>query len=597
MLNYIFLIIILGLLIFGNLDNIISLDNTANWTHSAFDQENSGFNPQTIINKNNIQDLSVKWLYHFESPPEIFDYVPPEGIQTTPLIHNGIIYVASGYNQLYAIEASEGRPLWSFTPPLDEYSDKKFWARRLATRSLTIYQDLIYMQTSDCSIYGFELTTGEIVFNLPDTCSNIPGNSGQYFGTFAPVFFDNLLITRAQGNAFGGRGFVSAYDIDTQELVWQWYSVPPEGGDNNWGRAEHALGNIEYFPGDWGDSNLIAGGTSWGLMPIDEDDEIIYLITGEPANSFDASLRPGPNLFSSSIIALDIRTGKIQWYFQISTHDITNNDPGWKLILADIDVNGMDRKVVLASSKSNYLYVLDAKTGDLIFDPIHFGSPNLNTINDNAWNNADMFASQTKYIDSLFCPSHLGGVFAGMAFAYNTAFIPTQNICGTVIERKLEYKNEAIDGFIYRLNLDLPTNGTIFAIDLSNGDIKWETDFPDRFQSASLAVSGDVLYAIDRSGVFYGLDATTGKILKEIPFNAMGGSGVAIGSDIYGDMMIVFPIGGGTLTGNKPGILVALSLDDSRTNQNSNNMYALIALILLVAYLFYVLIIQKQMRK
>ena len=77
----------------------------------------------------------------------------------------------------------------------------------------------------------------------------------------------------------------------------------------------------------------------------------------------------------------------------------------------------------------------------------------------------------------------------------------------------------------------------------------------------------------------------------------MGGSGVAIGSDIYGDMMIVFPIGGGTLTGNKPGILVALSLDDSRTNQNSNNMYALIALILLVAYLFYVLIIQKQMRK
>ena len=143
----------------------------------------------------------------------------------------------------------------------------------------------------------------------------------------------------------------------------------------------------------------------------------------------------------------------------------------------------------------------------------------------------------------------------------------------------------------------LSINGTIFAIDLSNGNIKWETDFPDRFQSASLAVSGDVLYAIDRSGVFYGLDATTGKILKEIPFNAMGAAGVSIGSDIYGDMMVVFPIGGGTLTGNKPGILVALSLDDSRTNQNSNNMYALIALILLVAYLFYVLIVQKQMRK
>ena len=105
------------------------------------------------------------------------------------------------------------------------------------------------------------------------------------------------------------------------------------------------------------------------------------------------------------------------------------------------------------------------------------------------------------------------------------------------------------------------------------------------------------MYAIDRSGVFYGLDTNTGKILKEIPFNAMGSSGVAIGSDVYGDMMIVFPIGGGTLTGNKPGILVALSLDDSRNNDYANNNYIIIALIILVASLFYVLIIQKQMRK
>mgnify|MGYP003307815702 FL=1 len=483
--------------------------------------------------------------------------------------------MATGYNEVYAIDAIDGSPLWSFKPDINNYKNTEVWAKRLATRSLTIHEDAIYVQTSECSIYGLDLITGEVVFELPETCSNIPGNNGEYFSPFAPTFYNNLLITRAQGNAFGGRGFVSAYDIDTKELVWHWFSSPPAGGELNWGYDQANLGNIHPFEDDWGYTNYIAGGTSWGLLAIDDDSETLFLLTGEPANQFDAALRPGPNLFSSSIVALNINTGVMKWYYQMSTHDINNNDPGWKVIYTTINVDDIERKAIIAASKTNYLYVVDAITGTLIHEPIHFGPEGYNLTNDNTENQSDMFASQSKYVGEIFCPSQLGGVFAGMSVADNVAYIPSQNVCGTVLTRLLDYKGEVLDGFVYRLDLDRPTNGSIYAVDLSTSELKWQIYLPDRIQSASLIVSGDVLYSIDRSGVFYAIDIEDGKILNSIPFNSMGSAGPSIGADATGSMMIVFPMGGGNLTGSNPGILVSLSVDESDDDSYDYILFAI----------------------
>lgn len=569
------------LLFLGNISNANS-ENAFDWKYPAFDKDNTGFSPQTVISKDNVDNLDLNWIYQFDAVESIDDdIVPPEGLQTTPLIYRGIVYVATGYNEVHAIDASDGSPLWSFKPDVNDYKNTKVWAKRLATRSLTIHEDALYVQTSECSIYGFDLMTGDIIFELPETCSNIPGNNGEYFSPFSPIFFDNLLITRAQGNAFGGRGFISAYDVETKELVWQWFSSPPTGGELNWGYEYAKLGNIEPFADDWGYTNYIAGGTSWGLLATDESSETLFLLTGEPANQFDAALRPGPNLFSSSIVALDIRTGNIKWYYQMSTHDITNNDPGWKVVYTSISVDGVEHKAILAASKSNYLYVVDAQTGTLIHEPIHFGPESYNLTNENTENQSDMFASQIKYIGEIFCPSHLGGVFAGMAVADNVAYISSQNVCGTVIPRQLEYKGEIIDGYVYRLDLNRTTNGSIYAIDLSTSEVKWQTDLNDRIQSASLVVSAGVLYSIDRSGIFYAIDIDNGNIIKSIPFNSIGSAGPSIGADAYGSMMIVFPIGGGTLTGNNPGILVSMSVSESSNSQYESLLFGITLLSLL----------------
>ena len=581
------------LFIISNIPAIISLEDAFDWKYSAFDKDNTGFSPQTVISKDNVMDLQLNWVYHFDGVgPLDDDIVPPEGIQTTPLIYQGIVYVATGYNEVYAINAKDGSPLWSFKPDINNFKNTEVWAKRLAMRSLTIHEDAIYVQTSECSIYGLDLMTGDVVFELPETCSKIPGNNGEYFSPFAPTFYKNLLITRAQGNAFGGRGFVSAYNLDTKDLVWQWFSSPPAGGELNWGYDQAKLGNILPFEDDWGYTNYIAGGTSWGLLAIDEESETLFLLTGEPANQFDAALRPGPNLFSSSIVALDINTGTLKWYYQMSTHDINNNDHGWKVVYTTILVDNVERKAIIAASKSNYLYVVDAQTGNLIHEPIHFGPDSYNLTNVNTENKSDMFASQTKYIGEIFCPSQLGGVFAGMSVANNVAYIPSQNVCGTVITRQLEYKGEVIDGYVYRLDLNRTTNGSIYAIDLSTTELKWQTNLTDRIQSASLIVSGGVLYSIDRSGVFYAIDIEDGSILTSIPFNSIGSAGPSIGADANGSMMIVFPIGGGTLTGNNPGILVSMSVSES---SDSSYDYLLFAITLL-SLVYAIIITRRRLR-
>jgi len=305
----------------------------------------------------------------------------------------------------------------------------------------------------------------------------------------SPVFYKDILITRSNGGFYGARGFVAAYDLNTEQILWRWYSVPPAGGEPNWGLKDAEKGNIKAYNGDWGSSELIGGGTSWGYMAVDDETGLVYTNTGEPASPFDAALRPGPNLFTTSIVALDAKTGQLVWYYQTAPHDINTHDPVWSVILTIVTISGVERKVVISASKSNYVYVMDALTGKPVYDPVKIGPPSINTPNDNAGNSANLTLSQRVLLGKMECPGQLGGPFAHPAFAYNTIFVSTQNECGTVEQIKVPYKGKTLDGFVYRLPATTQQNSSIFAIDASTGKIKWEFFIPNRFQSAALTVS------------------------------------------------------------------------------------------------------------
>ena len=430
-----------------------------------------------------------------------------------------------------------------------------------AQHSISFFHDLLWMQTNDCNIFGFDPFTGEIKNEILDTCTDVPGNSGKYVGHYSPTFFETIIISRVSAGGGGGRSFVAGYDEFNGRLLWQWFSVPPSGGDPEWDFNDAAKGNINPYPGDWGANDLIGGGSIFSLIAVDESTGIIYFPTGAPALSYDASLRPGPNLYANSIVALDANTGKMIWYHQTTPHDINGHEPARSLILANATINGEERKVILSSTKGDYAYVFDAATGELLHDPISFGAQKISAYNTNQGNNADMNLSQDVLEGREYCPGAFGGAASTSAFADDTFFVATQNYCSQFNVGKVPYKDKLINGFQIEPSL-IGQSSSVHAIDVSTGQIKWTFPMESRYQGG-VTVSGGVVYLVDLSGNFYALDSETGDVLKQIPMNGAGNTGVTIASDANGDMRLYIATGG-----SKPGIVTALGLPDSSPTED-----------------------------
>jgi len=542
-----------------------------NWTHPAYDVSNTGFSPQTTINKDNINSLELRWI--FQIPGSQFSYCcikeledfenphTPTGIETVPLIINGIVYVASDYNGLFAIRASNKQLLWKFTPPVKQFENKSWWNHILAQHGIDYYNDTIWMQASDCTIYGFDPITGEKKTTIPDTCNEIPSNSGVYAGTFAPIIYRNVLITRPSDGK-GERGFIAGYDTSSGRLLWRWYSIPPSGGDPDWDEKSGASkGNINAYKGDWGQNNFMGGGSIWTLIALDDQTGTIYFTTNIPEPDYNAALRPGPSLYTDSIVALDAMTGEMKWYYQMNPHDIYHHTARWSTILANVNIQGTQKKVVIAGAKNNYVYVLDANSGKPIYDPIHVGPPSKDVQNTNAGNNANMTLSQDAEIGRVICPGFQGGIDAAPAFADQTIYVVTQDFCTSYTRDKKTYKGEEIDGFEHVAVNPGAGSASLYAIDASNGRTKWRFDLFNRQQYPAITVTGGMIFVVDRLGVVYAVDQQTGKLLRTWDFGGLGGAGVSVGATERGEMMLFVASGGsGELLTRTSGILAAFAL-------------------------------------
>ena len=537
----------------------------ADWPYPAYDSSNTNFNPQTLINSNNVAQLQLSWVYQVPvNPFHIAGAAPALGIETTPLVVNGIVYFATPYNRLIALNSATGGVVWYYQVNMSEFSSKPWWASAYIVSSILYNNGTIYMMASDTSLYAFEAVSGQVKFVIPDTGKNIPGNTGYYYGEKAPLIYKNLLIIRGSTTDYGGRGYVAAYDLSTQKLVWSWYSVPPAGGQPNWDNNS-SLGNAQVYQSDWGTTNYIGGGAAWGLMVVDNSTGVLYFSTGHPSGLYDASLRPGPNLYSDSVIALDAATGKMIWYYQINSHDVTEHEGGWSISLVQVNVGGTTKKVIVQAAKSNYVYVLDATSGKPVYDPIKIGPPSSNSPNDNAGSSSDLTLSQRVMVGKRICPGPDGGVEMSPAIHDGTLFVVTQNACGLMTTGPVTYKGQTIDGYIYNGDPSAPQNSTLYAISLSNGQTNWKFEMPFRYQGSSSVVSGGVVYVTDRSGVLYALDEQSGKVLKSINLGGLGAAGISLGETLKGEEALFVPAGGGDIPSPTPGVVIAFTLPSNTT--------------------------------
>ena len=556
------IILVLSLSSYGG-TNAQSSDS--NWTYPAYDSNNSNYNPQSVINKDNVGQLQLSWIYQVPvNPYHILGAPPALGIETTPLVADGIVYVATPYNRLIALNSATGGVVWNYQVNMSEFPSKPWWSSAYIISSVLYNNGTVYMMASDTSLYALEAITGQVKFVIPDIGKDIPGNTGTYYGEKAPLIYRNLLIVRASTTDYGGRGFVAAYDLTTRSRAWIWYSVPPAGGDPNWDN-QSKLGNVASYQSDWGSSGLIGGGAAWGLMTLDQSTGILYFSTGHPSGLYDAALRPGPNLYSDSVIALDAASGKLIWYYQIISHDVTEHEGGWSISLTQVSVGGSNRKVIVQAAKNNYIYVLDAATGKPVYNPVRIGPQSSNSPNDDGGPNSDLTLSQQSIVGKRICPGPDGGVEMSPAIHDGVLFVVTQNACGVMTTGPVTYKGQTINGYIYNGDPSAPQNSTLYSVDLSNGKTKWTFNMPFRYQGSSAVVSGGVVYVIDRSGILYAVDEQSGKLLRSINLGGLGAAGISLGPNLRGEETLFVPAGGGDLPTPTPGVVLAFSLPAGAT--------------------------------
>ncbi|MDJ0274914.1 MAG: PQQ-binding-like beta-propeller repeat protein [Nitrososphaerota archaeon] len=557
-----------------------------NWSYPNADKFGANFSPQRSIGRENVAHLQKVWSFTLRREPGDLGY----GAMAPPLVVNGTVYVATHAPSILALDAASGTLLWEYRPVLDWPPSKI----ELHIHGMSYYNGTLLYPAPDCTIRIIDAHTGVERGRVGGLCEGVRGNKGSYSSRAPPPSVDGVRGVMiwgplVSGGTAAGRGFVAGISLTNKTVLWRWFVIPPAGGDPLWdfkyevergGRVVvgRARGNVEPFVGDWGDLGLIGnstragGGISFGFMPIDEERGIVYLSTANPKPDFNATYRPGPNLFSSSIIALNVSTGDMVWYYQAVSHDLYDFDCAWNTVLAKVQ-RGM---LVLKGCKNGVLYALNATEGTLLWKfqpPDMVVSVELERVNlTKRWHNEPQMGSYLQ------CPGVFGGIESDIALAYDKVYVAVNNLCVLVHPLQVEGFGNFVAGGVYN-TAPLPVNSTIYAIDVNTGKVVWShrMDVPYR---GWLTVTNGMLLVSRLDGKIAFLDAENGNVLHVI--NVDGGSmrtGPVIGSDRNGRVLMLQLV---ELRGGEVVELIAFSLNETNVHSLIGTAFSIIGTIIAV---------------
>jgi alcohol dehydrogenase (cytochrome c) len=307
---------------------------TDSWPTYNGDYSGRRFSSLTNINDSNVKSLSLAWIYAINGANDRFSGV----IKSTPLVVNGIMYFTVP-DKVWAIDARTGREVWTYA-----WTASK-GGIHLGNRGVGVYKDWLYFETPDCNLVSLNLSNGQKRWNKP-----VCDLDQMYYASVAPVVIKNHVITGVSGDDLDRPGYLESHDPETGELQWRWYTVPKPGepGSETWPNAEA----MEH-----------GGGMTWVPCTYDPDLNMLFVGTGNPQPVIAGKGRKGSNLFTESIVGLDVDTGKLQWAFQPSPHDTHDWDAVQTPVLIDGEIDGQQRKLVAQASRNGWFFVLDRKTG------------------------------------------------------------------------------------------------------------------------------------------------------------------------------------------------------------------------------------------
>ena len=308
----------------------------ADWTHYDGSLTGNRYSPLELINPDNVQSVGAAWIFPIASNPR--------ALQSTPVVQDGIMYV-TGWNEMYALDATTGRQLWMYSEARHEgiLSEGGIGTNR----GVTVSGDKAFMVTDHAHLLALNRFTGEKLWD-----AEMGSFEESYSATSPPLPVGDLLVVGVAGGEEGARGFLDAYRASTGERVWRWYSIPKRGekGSETWiGQAlEHGCG-ATWMPGSY-----------------DPELDLIYWAIGNPCPDIAGEERIGDNLYTSSVVALSARTGEMKWYYQFTPHDTHDWDAVQPMLLVDEMWQGKPRKLLMHGDRNGMFYVLDRTSGEVL---------------------------------------------------------------------------------------------------------------------------------------------------------------------------------------------------------------------------------------
>lgn len=508
-------------------DLLSAAENTSDWLTYSRDYHGQRYVKLNQITPANVHRLRPVWVFPTGGENR--------GLEATPLIHDGVMYVSTDESRVFALDARTGTMIWHYDPMVAEEAERVYCCGS-NNRGVALWGNLVFVGTMDARLIALDKDTGKVVWD-----ETVFDWQKGYSITGAPLVVKDMVLTGIAGGEFGVRGFIKAYDAATGKLRWTTYTVPGPGEPGN-----------ETWPGEtW----KYGGAPTWTTGAYDPELNLVYWNTGN-ASPWNCQVRKGDNKWAASTIALNADSGEIEWGFQYTPWDCWDYDAVSTPVLADVTLDGEPRKVLLHHDKNGFFYVLDRTNGEFIYgEPItpginwtsgldpKTGRPNVNP---------EMIAQSGGPEIAPIIPS-LEGAIDWQPLAYNPElgyvyFLDNSWAMGYQFWPEDKFapptQGEWYLGADYQIYLrpDVPTGGFV-AFDVPNRKVAWKISAQDPFWAGVVVTSSGLVFTGNMDGRFMALDARTGTPLWQF----QTGSGI-IGSPITyeldGTQYIAVPSGG-----------------------------------------------------